>query len=291
MSHDLAHPEALPLMPVPPRWVEELLGSSSPGGARNGGVDVRTRGPAAHATTRIRDAVHLDAAVLREKVATAYRAVIASLETIGRHPARFWNFIPDIGSPMVDGLDRYMVFNAGRHDAYSDQCGALGTASAVGIKGPDLSIHCLALEEPGIPVENPRQTPAWQYSARYGPLPPCFSRAIIVDLAGRRTLLIGGTASVVGEDSRHAGQFDAQVEETLLNLEALIRTADGNSPDGSTALHRLVDLRVYVTSASQAERVREMLVNRCPRARTIAVAIAQVCRPELLVEVEGVAEL
>ena len=129
---------------------------------------------------------------------------------------------------MVDGLDRYMVFNAGRHDAYSDQCGALGTASAVGIKGSDLSIHCLALEEPGTPVENPRQTPAWQYSARYGPLPPCFSRATIVDLAGRRTLLIGGTASVVGEDSRHAGEFDAQVEETLLNLEALIRTADGN---------------------------------------------------------------
>ena len=133
---------------------------------------------------------------------------------------------------MVDGLDRYMVFNAGRHDAYSDQRGALGTASAVGIKGSDLSIHCLALEEPGTPVENPRQTPAWQYSARYGPLPPCFSRATIVDLAGRRTLLIGGTASVVGEDSRHAGQFDAQVEETLLNLEALIRTADGNPPDG-----------------------------------------------------------
>jgi len=288
VSHELAHPEALPLMPVPPRWVDELLGSSAPGGARNGGVDVRTSGPAAHATTRIHDAVQLDAAVLREKVASAYRAVIASLDAIGRHPARFWNFIPDIGAPMVDGLDRYMVFNAGRHDAYSDQCGALGTASAVGIKGSDLSIHCLALEEPGTPIENPRQTPAWQYSARYGPLPPCFSRATIVDLAGRPTLLIGGTASVVGEDSQHRGQFDAQVEETLLNLEALIRTADANAPD---ALHRLVDLRVYVASPAQAERVREVLVTRCPRARHIAIALAQVCRPELLVEIEGIAEL
>ena len=93
--------------------------------------------------------------------------------------------------------------------------------------------------------------------------------------AGRRTLLIGGTASVVGEDSRHAGQFDAQVEETLLNLEALIQATSANCPDGSAALHRLVDLRVYVTSASDAERVRELLVNRCPRARTIAVALAQ----------------
>lgn len=278
-------------MPVPPRWVDELLGSAASGDTHHGGVDVRTLGPTAHAITCIGDAVHLEAQALRANVASAYRAVIESLEKIGRHPARFWNFIPDIGEPMVDGLDRYMVFNAGRHDAYSDQYGVLGTASAVGIKGSDLFIHCLALDEPGTPVENPRQTPAWQYSARYGPLPPCFSRATIVELAGRRTLLIGGTASVVGEDSRHAGQFDAQVEETLLNLEALVRTADGNQRDARAPLHRLVDLRVYVTSAAQAERVRELLVNRCPRARTIAVALAQVCRRELLVEIEGVAEL
>jgi chorismate lyase/3-hydroxybenzoate synthase len=291
VSHDLALPEALPLMPVPPRWVEELLGSSPLGDARNGGVDVRTAGAAAHATTSIRNAVHFDAEALREKVASAYRGVIESLDKIGRHPVRFWNFVPDIGERMVDGLDRYMVFNAGRHDAYNHRHGALGTASAVGIKGSDLSIHCLAMDEPGTPVENPRQTPAWQYSARYGPLPPCFSRATIVELAGRRTLLIGGTASVVGEDSQHAGHFDAQVEETLLNLDALVRRAEGNPSNGRARLHRLIDLRVYVRSAAQADRVREMLVNRCPRARTIAIALAQVCRPELLVEIEGVAEL
>jgi chorismate lyase/3-hydroxybenzoate synthase len=278
-------------MPVPPRWVDELLGGSAPGDTCHGRVDIRTCGSTAHATTRIGDAVHLGAEELRAHVASAYRAVIYSLTKIGRHPVRFWNFIPGIGEPMVDGLDRYMVFNAGRYDTYGDHVGALGTASAVGIKGSDLFIHCLALDQRGTPVENPRQTPAWQYSARYGPLPPCFSRATIVDLAGRRTLLIGGTASVVGEDSRHTGEFDAQVEETLLNLDALVRTADGNQRDARAPLHRLVDLRVYVTSAEQAERVRELLVNRCPRARTIAVALAQVCRRELLVEIEGVAEL
>jgi chorismate lyase/3-hydroxybenzoate synthase len=290
VSHNLAHPEALPLMPVPPRWVDDLLGSSRGSDARNG-VDVRLAGPAAHAMARIPQAAHLDADGLRQSVASAYRALIESLETIGRHPARFWNFIPDINAPMTDGLDRYMVFNAGRHDAYSDDCGALATASAVGITGSDVSIHCLALEKAGTPVENPRQTPAWKYSARYGPLPPRFSRATIVELAGRRTLLIGGTASVVGEDSRHAGDFDAQVEEIVLNLEALIRSADGSSNGGHAPLRRLVDLRVYVKSAACADRAREMLVSACPRARTVTVAVADICRPELLVEVEGVAEL
>jgi chorismate lyase/3-hydroxybenzoate synthase len=278
-------------MPVPPRWVDELLGRFVTRHARQGDIDIRTSGPTAHATTCIHDAVHLDAQALRQNVASAYRAIIESLVAIGRHPARFWNFIPDIGSPMAGGLDRYMVFNAGRHDAYSERYGALGTASAVGITGSDLSIHCLALDHAGTPIENPRQTPAWQYSSRYGPLPPCFSRATIVELSGRRALLIGGTASVVGEDSRHAGAFDAQVKETLMNLEALIRTANGNPREGRVALHRLVDLRVYVTSPAEADHVRELLIAACPRARTIAVAVAQVCRPELLVEIEGVAEL
>lgn len=278
-------------MPVPPRWVEELLGSTATDGACHPGVEVRTSGAAAHAATCIRDAVRLDVRGLRESVASAYREVIASVERIGLHPARFWNFIPDIGESMAADLDRYMVFNAGRYDAYGNRLGVLGTASAIGIEGSDLSIHCFATDDPGTPVENPRQMPAWQYSTRYGPLPPCFSRATIVELDGRRTLLIGGTASVVGEDSRHAGDFDAQVEETLLNLEALIQAADGNPCDRRAPLHRLVDLRVYVGSAAQAERVRERLVNGCPRARHIAVALAQVCRPELLVEIEGVAEL
>src|SRR5688572_13037788 len=151
-------------MPVPPRCVDELLGRSAPGDPCHGRVDVRTCGPTAHAATRIGNAVHLEAEELRANVASAYRAVIGSLMKIGRYPVRFWNFIPDIGAPMVDGLDRYMVFNAGRYDAYSDQVGALGTASAVGIRGSDLFIHCLALDERGTPVENPRQTPAWQYS-------------------------------------------------------------------------------------------------------------------------------
>ena len=245
----------------------------------------------------IRDAVHLDAPTLRNRVAAAYRALIGTLESVDRHPARFWNFVPDIGEPMLTGLDRYMVFNAGRHDAYTDLYGPrsiangnshLGTASAVGITGSDLSIHCLAMERSGEAIENPRQKPAWQYSTRYGPLPPCFSRATIVTLYGRRSLLIGGTASVVGEDSQHPGKLDAQLEETLLNIEALVRTASG---DCHAPLQRLIDLRVYIPEAIHAEPIKRILTMRCPQVRTLDVVVAQLCRRDLLVEIEGVAEL
>lgn len=302
MAHDLVHLDARPLTPVPPRWVDELLGPGSAGdNTPDGDLEIQNAGPFVHATTCVRDAVNLDAPALRSRVASAYLTLIGALETLERYPVRFWNFVPGIGEAMPAGLDRYMVFNAGRYDAYTKRygpqsittgtCRSIGTASAVGITGSDLTIHCLAMDRPGTPVENPRQTSAWRYSARYGPLPPCFSRATIVPLRGRLHLLIGGTASVVGEDSRHAGNLNAQLDETLMNMEALVRTASGRVGEHRSPLECLIDLRVYVTSARDAEPVKRTLAIRCPHVRTLDVVVAQVCRRELLVEIEGVAEL
>ena len=76
------------------------------------------------------------------------------------------------------------------------------------------------------PLENPRQVPAYRYSRRYGLRPPCFARATKFE----STLFIGGTASIIGEDSRHAAAIVAQTEETLSNLRALIAAATGFHP-------------------------------------------------------------
>jgi enamine deaminase RidA (YjgF/YER057c/UK114 family) len=290
------------LSPAPPRWVDELFGGSwLEHGERDGDVRIRTSGTFAHATTRIRDAIHLDAASLRVQVGFAYLAMVRALANLDRHPIRFWNFVPGIGESMSPNIDRYMVFNAGRYDAHAELYGPKGisngnghspaTASAIGVTGSDLSIHCLATEEPGRHIENPRQRSAWQYSARYGPLPPCFSRATIATFRDRRHLLIGGTASVVGEDSQHAGDLDAQLDETLLNIESLVKAASGDAPDRGLPLDGLVDVRVYITVAKHEEPVTRTLSERCPHARAIDVVVAQICRPELLVEIEGLAEL
>lgn len=301
MTHDLVHLEARPLTPTPPRWVEELLGPGLAGNTSDGELQIQNAGAIVHATTCVRDAVNLDAPTLRNRVASAYLTLIDAVETLDRYPVRFWNFVPGIGDAMPAGLERYMVFNAGRYDAYTNRygpqsvasgtCHSIGTASAVGITGSDLTIHCLAMDRPGTPVENPRQTSAWRYSARYGPLPPCFSRATIVPLPGRPHLLIGGTASVVGEDSRHVGNLKAQLDETLMNMEALVRTAIGRAGEHRPPLECLVDLRVYITSPTDAEPVKRTLAIRCPHVRSLDVVVAQVCRRELLVEIEGVAEL
>jgi len=262
-----------------------------------GPVDIVCADPLAVLSTSVRGARAMAADELRARVADAYIAVGRALTAIGRVPIRFWNFVPDPGDPMGGGLDRYMVFNAGRFDGYTKWLGAsnefgrlLPTASAVGVIGDDLVIYGLASDVRGTPVENPRQTPAYRYSRRYGPMPPCFSRATIATLNGAPRLLVGGTASIVGEHSVHVGDADAQLEETLRNLDALIRAASGD-PRSVSALDRLRDLRVYVARPEDAAAIRSTLDARCPRADRIELAIARVCRPELLVEIEGLAHI
>ena len=286
------------LLPRPPLWVHSALRVSSFDVHRIGPVDVVASPSLALLSTSIANARAMSAAVLRAQVADAYIAVGAALTAIERQPIRFWNFVPSPGDAMGDGLDRYMVFNSGRYRGYTAWSGAaerfvdtLPTASAVGVLGDDLVICCLASTARGTPVENPRQTPAWRYSHRYGPQPPCFSRATIATVNGRQLLLVGGTASIVGETSRHDGDVDAQVAETLRNLEALVDAATCGRRQGIAPLDRLRDLRVYVAREADAAQIRLMVTERCARADRLELAIARVCRPELLVEVEGVAEL
>ena len=286
------------LLPRPPLWVDTALRVSRSDALRVGPVDVVASSSLALLSTSIAGARAMSAEVLRGRVADAYIAVGAALTAIEREPIRFWNFVPSPGDSMGDGLDRYMVFNSGRYRGYTQWLGGaerfartLPTASAVGVIGDDLAISCLASTARGIPVENPRQTPAWRYSRRYGPQPPCFSRATIATVNGRQLLLVGGTASIVGETSRHDGDVDAQVAETLRNLEALVDSATADGGGGIAPLDRFRDLRVYVARDQDAGRIRTMVVDRCARADRIELAIARVCRPELLVEIEGVAEL
>lgn len=282
------------LSPRPPQWVDDALGTKARRCDRDATVEAIASGSLLFLRTCVAGARGMPADDLRARVSDAYVAIGGALNAFHREPIRFWNYIPDPGDPMGGGLDRYMVFNAGRFDGYTKWQGSssrigpsLATASGVGTIGDDLVVHCLASNVAGTPVENPRQKPAWQYSPRYGPMPPCFSRATTATVNGRRLLLIGGTASIVGEDSQHSNDVGAQLDETLRNLEALIERAGGT---GAT-LSRLVDLRVYVARADDAPAIRSVLDARCDRAARIDLAIARVCRPELLVEIEGVAEM
>jgi chorismate lyase/3-hydroxybenzoate synthase len=110
----------------------------------------------------------------------------------------------------------------------------------------------------------------------------------VTALGGAPALLLSGTASIVGEQSRHPGDVRAQMAEVCRNLEALIVNA-GGCP--SQPLHQLTDARIYVVDPGDADFVEQELRSRTAADIRIETALARVCRQELLVEIEGVAVL
>ncbi len=226
------------------------------------------------------------------------------------HALRFWSHLPRIHQPAQrHGIDRYMVFNAGRFAAFSEvfgeqntREGLIPTASAVGHTGRDLVVHLLAGDRPGTPVENPRQVPAYRYSARYGPTPPSFARATRIQGPQDQTLLlVGGTASVVGEASIHPGDLPAQLDQTVHNLALLVAAAQqpgsaqdhaagqGNSPDPAAALACYTEARVYYVRPEDLRWLQRELPRRLGGHVRFEWLRADLCRDDLLVEIEGLA--
>ena len=294
-----------------PAWAVELpgLASLAPPAARADRLEVRlARGTSFSRVEVVLPGVRgLELPSFQQAVAEGYRAVFDQLAaTATPHPLRFWNFVPDIHADLGAGLDRYMAFNVGRFAAYSAWCGgrdaigrAVATGSAVGVGGDRLEIHCLAGRQAGTPVENPRQVPAYRYSRHFGPLPPCFSRATALAerLPGGGRLLVGGTASIRGEDSLHRGDLALQTKETLANLASLVRSAapPGRSDESALQLlpwlSRFRELRVYLPRPEHADQVLELLSPHFKSVAQIELLQAELCRAELLVELEGVADI
>jgi hypothetical protein len=299
--------------PPLPDWAAALFEHAAPTGFTTGNTEVR-RARAEElvlATVVVHDAVSLSAADFRAATGAAYQEL---LDAVGPNssPVRLWNYIPGILAPLGSHPHRYMAFNAGRHDAYERRYGSrqsfpemLATATGIGHEGTDLVIHAIAAACPGIALENPRQVPAYLYSRRYGPLPPCFARATLLARPGQDTrywVLVGGTSSVFGEDSAHHGDLASQARETLHNLEALLgrsleigaqiaRAAPPRSQEGSASLARFRQVRVYFPSRVDRAEVAAMVEPRFPQLDSLDYVVADLCRPELLIEIEGLAEI
>ena len=263
-------------------------------------------------SARVANAAALPPLMLQRRTAEAYDAIRGALTPNKTwQPVRIWNWIPGIHTIVGDGVHRYMVFNAGRYAAYYDWYSggrhfetAMATATAVGHDGTDLIIHVLATERPGAPVENPRQIQSYRYSDRFGPMPPCFARATLApkNSLGLPDLLIGGTASVCGEVSRHHGDAAAQTQETIVNLAHLIaegsrrwsqKPATDDRVDTARELRRFDSLCIFHLRPSDSDAILEIIWPYIDHLAPSCVEFvrADICRPELLVEIEGTASL
>ena len=223
-----------------------------------------------------------------------YQDLFETLEETGfAHLHRLWNYLPQI-NVSTQGMERYRQFNAGRQQAFLDHgrdaFDGSPAACALGVDSDHLSLRFLAAQGAPRPVDNPRQVPAYRYPSDYGPRPPTFSRAALTDLGdGRVGLWISGTASIVGHTSVHPGDVVAQTHETLNNLQAVLRSAEA----ACSARFALADLVacVYIRQAAHQPLVQTELDKAWGPASKAASQVvyvkADVCRAELLVEVEA----
>lgn len=203
---------------------------------------------------------------------------------------------------------RYRELNRARTDAYAGipflrgllpkghPTDVFPASTGIGTEGRGLEFSAVALaaDHPdvlAVPIENPRQTAAYRYGACYSPQSPKFSRAMAVTCGPYAMVFISGTASITASETRHVGDAAAQTRETLDNIEALIgeeNLAHHGLPGRGTTLAGIGLARVYIKRKDDYERVRAVCEKRLGELPTV-YAVADICRPDLLVEIEGLA--
>lgn len=203
------------------------------------------------------------------------------------HWLRAWNYLSEITCGEGDA-ERYRQFSLGRHNALALTPGfeqQLPAATAIGTPEGGLVIYFLAARAPARQVENPRQISAYAYPRQYGPKSPSFSRATLVHWEDGAELLVSGTASVVGHETRHFGDVAAQMKETLSNLDSLLIEAERQPGVGPGRLQAEA-LRLYVRDPGHASVAAALCQQRYPDT-PLSVLQGDICRSELLLEVEG----
>lgn len=199
---------------------------------------------------------------------------------------RMWNYCDAINEGEGDE-ERYRRFCAGRALGLASlPTDRLPAATAIGRRDGSLvlQVYWLAAREPGIAFENPRQVSAYRYPRQYGPTPPSFSRAM---LDAGSLLLISGTASVVGHASHHAGDLVAQLGETANNLKLLLERGRALSPSLPAEFDARSVLKVYLRDPMQLPAIERALAEHLPGVRDYVVLEGDVCRHDLLVEIDG----
>jgi enamine deaminase RidA (YjgF/YER057c/UK114 family) len=235
----------------------------------------------------------------------AFEAAVSVLAAEGftfDEVVRQWNYIPEIVRCLEsDGLllQHYQLFNDVRQRYYkmhlknTDYPAATGIGMSYGTVCIDLLALQCADDIHRAELTNPRQINAYEYHSDLliGSKPdkkkPLFARAKLVGTDDQALCFISGTASIIGEESVGKGDVATQVVITRDNIlrlvtpENLIRHEQHAYPE-----LKIIFNRVYVKSPDHLQEVKALCNRIFPKVPTIFLQ-AEVCRDELLVEIES----
>ena len=221
---------------------------------------------------------------LEDAVERAYDDIFRFLGHTGfNQPIRFWNYLTRL-TEEEHGMERYRRFNIGRHRAFMAHLrqSVPPAASCLGAVEGNSIIYFLAAQEAATPIENPRQVSAYAYPEIYGPRSPSFSRAALYGKGG--ALFISGTASIVGHETRHPGDLQGQIHETIENLKILMTSA---RQDLSGVKSEDLALKIYLRHVDYHPQVEAALNTAFGLRNQRLFLLAEICRTDLLVEIEA----
>jgi hypothetical protein len=201
---------------------------------------------------------------------------------------RQWNYIEQITGGS-DGNQNYQSFNNARSDFYAKAAWTNGYPAATGIGTNlggvvvDLDAALFTSKEAfATPIDNPLQIAAHAYSedvlqmASAQKTTPKFERAKSMTFGQRRLIHLSGTAAIRGEESLKDTGLEHQLRVTMENISHL------------TGKAKPVLLRVYLKNKADYKPA-EQLINTYHLSIPVSYMCADVCRDELLIEIEGIA--
>lgn len=234
-----------------------------------------------------------------EQAGSIFKGIEKMLSANGFNPSdiyRQWNYIQGI-TMLNDGSQNYQEFNDARSIFYNKSEWNNGYPAATGIGadagGVVVEVNAIKSSDRSLPIDNPLQIAAHNYSQDVldGKVietlnersTPKFERARLLG----NTIFISGTAAIKGEQSINSQNATEQTAETMNIMDRLVSKENIPAESNGSQYHLL---RVYVKRKEDIDAVKKYMETHYPTAMKHYL-VADVCRPELLVEIEGIAHV
>ncbi len=216
-----------------------------------------------------------------------------------RDIVRQWNYIGNITAHR-NCRQNYQEFNDARSAYYQTTLWHHGYPAATGI-GADsqgIIVGCVAYRSSVstiYPLNNPLQIAAHEYSKQVlidnnaGAIKstPKFERAKLIEIEGRPCCFVSGTAAIRGEQSMDMKSARMQTVQTIENIEYLVSKQNLVNFGCKPFDLKFANLRVYIKNTEDYAAVKETVEELYPQV-PVVYTVADVCRDELLVEIEGI---
>jgi len=228
---------------------------------------------------------------------------VFNFENVGlQHIVRQWNYIGNI-TDFENGNQHYQLFNNSRSDFYKKVDFENGYPAATGIS---MSLNSIFVSVLAIlptssttihSIDNSLQIPAYKYSesvlvdgkTEQLKTTPKFERGKLVMHDDTGIFFVSGTAAIRNEKSMDADSAVLQTRQTIENINFLISNKNIEQYTNEKNVYlSLNSIRVYVKRCEDYAAIKAEVEKAWPNVTAIYL-LAEVCRTELLVEIEGIA--